>query len=355
MVLVLRNEEMEGLITMDETIAAMEGAFIEHGRKIAVNRPRQRIYLPREDKDTYYMFNVLPGSVPACGTTGLRIDSFNIRFVEKDGKTRHECPGDFAGLVFLFDIATCQLKAILHDHFLSIMRVGATTGVATKYMAREDARVVGIFGSGEQAKTALMAVCAVRPIERVKVFSTSPEKRAEFSMRMAQALKTEVVPVESPREVVRGSDIVITATNAHEPVFNGDWIEEGTHVVTMLGSDYFIRSKEIDERTVMRSGLIVVNLKEQILQDRQPELYHPLQRGELKWEDIFELGELVTRQVSGRTNTREITLFNNNVGMGIQFAAIGALVLEKARQREVGTELPDDLFTTVKGDAVYAP
>lgn len=123
----------------------------------------------------------------------------------------------------------------------------------------------------------------------------------------------------------------------------------------MLGSDYFIRSKEIDERTVMRSGLIVVNLKEQILQDRQPELYHPLQRGELKWEDIFELGELVTRQVSGRTNTREITLFNNNVGMGIQFAAIGALVLEKARQRGVGTELPDDLFTTVKGDAVYAP
>ena len=148
---------------------------------------------------------------------------------------------------------------------------------------------------------------------------------------------------------------MLCATNSNDPVFDGSWLDPGTHVVHNIGSDFFINRQEIDEETVRRSSVVVVNLKEQVVRDHQPVLTKAVERGFVKWEEIRELGELVIGKIHGRSNDYEITLHDNNVGMGIQFAAVGRLVVENAKKRGVGTRLPADLFMTRRGAGVYAP
>jgi ornithine cyclodeaminase/alanine dehydrogenase-like protein (mu-crystallin family) len=123
----------------------------------------------------------------------------------------------------------------------------------------------------------------------------------------------------------------------------------------MIGADGMDQRREIDDATIRRADIVVVNLREQVRIDRQPELMSPIRKGFLSWDRIHELGELVTGQVAGRTSERRITHHNNNVGMGIQFAAAAQRIYENAIQKGIGTKLPADLFVTRRGDAVYSP
>jgi ornithine cyclodeaminase/alanine dehydrogenase-like protein (mu-crystallin family) len=200
------------------------------------------------------------------------------------------------------------------------------------------------------------AICRVRPIRLVKAYSTNRDNRRKFAETMAKRLGVEVKPVDDARAVVQGSDIVVAVTNSAEPVFSGEWLEEGTHVISTIGANRFDARREIDDETVRRSSLVVVNLKEQVEIDQQPELMSPIRKGYLRWEDIHELGELVTGKIVGRRRASEITHHNNNVGMGIQFAAAGAVIYEKARKEGRGTELPLELFMTSReGEDASAP
>ena len=181
-VLVLTNQDMEGLLDMGEVVEAVETAYRELGRKIAEGIPRRRLHMPLEGLErTWYWLNVIPGAVPAFDTAAVRLDSSRIRFRNVGGASRMEFPGDFAGFVLLFSIQDRVLKGIVHDHYLSALRVGATSGVAAKYLAREDASVLGIFGSGAQAHGQVSALCAVRKIRDVKVFSLREENRQRFA------------------------------------------------------------------------------------------------------------------------------------------------------------------------------
>ncbi len=364
-VTVLVNKDMEGLVTMGECLEVLEEAFRELGHQIAAVIPRRRIHLPlpegeaeegrRSQERQWYWLNVIPGAVLKYDTAAVRLDSAQIRFRTVAGRTRMEFPGDFAGFVLLFSIRDRRLKGIIQDHYVSPLRVGATSGVAAKYMARADAAVVGIFGAGEQARAQVAALCAVRPIRRVKVYSLREDHRTEFAREIERTLDVEAVAAKDPRETVRGSDVVITATNSGDPVFDGTWLEPGTHLVAMIGADRFDQRREIDDEAVRRSDLIVVNSKEQVEIDQQPELMSPLQKGFITWERIFELSDLVTGRIPGRTTASQITHHNNNVGLGIQFAAVGNLILQRAGAKGIGTELPLDLFMTRRGDALYAP
>jgi ornithine cyclodeaminase/alanine dehydrogenase-like protein (mu-crystallin family) len=162
---------------------------------------------------------------------------------------------------------------------------------------------------------------------------------------MRELINIEVIPVEHPREAVEGCDIVTTATNSNEPVFNGDWLSPGTHVNTMIGSDYFLPRRETDDKTVLKSDIIVVNSKASVRLDKQPELYPHLRRGTLDWDDIYEIGDLlVRRKIHGRSTSSQITYHNNNVGMGIQFAALGRLLYERAKEAKRGTEVDSRFF-----------
>ncbi len=348
---VLTNEDMEGLLDMGEIVEAVETAYRELGRKIAEGMPRRRLHMPQEGLErTWYWLNVIPGAVPAFDTAAVRLDSSQIRFRNVDGASRMEFPGDFAGFVLLFSIKERALKGIVHDHYLSALRVGATSGVAAKYLAREDASVLGIFGSGTQAHGQVSAFCAVRKIREVKVFSLREENRQRFAREVTERYGVKARAVRRPEDVVHDSDIVVTATNSGDPVFDGDLLEPGTHVVSMIGPDWFDKRRELDDAAIENCDLIVVNSKEQVEIDEQPELMSPIRKGIIGWEQIHELGDLVIGNIAGRTTASEITHHNNNCGMGIQFAAIGHLVLEEARKRSLGTRLPVDLFMTRRTD-----
>jgi len=355
-VLVLTNRDMEGLLTMKECIQACEEAFWEFGHGIAQVIPRRRIHTPFREERAWHWLNVIPGVVPKFNVAAVRLDSAQTRFREVSGRTRMEFPGAFAGFVLLFDLRTRELLCIYHDHYVSPIRVAATSAIGVKYMARENSHTVGIIGTGFQAESKVEAICCVRPIRLIKVYSTSKDHRRAFAEKMSQRFDVGIEPAEDAKAVVQGSDIVVAVTNSAEPVFNGEWLEAGTHVISTIGAHSFDQRREIDEETVRRSSLVVVNLKEQVEIDQQPELMIPIRKGFLRWEDIHELGELVTGKIVGRRTASEITHHNNNVGMGIQFAAAGAVLYEKARKEGRGTELPLELFMTSReGEDVSAP
>jgi len=355
MVLVLKNEQIKGLVPMSEEIEVIEQAFRELGEGVAMNSPRARLRVPWKEAGGQYYFNNIMGLVPGMKSMALRIDSSFSKEVQFAGSQRRIYPGDFVGLVFLFDMDTCELLAIMDDHVISTMRVGATSGVATKYLAKKDAKIMGLLGSGEQARTQLTAALAVRPLKQVKVFSPTPENRKKFAREMSAQCNIEVIPVASAQEAIRGSDIVTAATNTVEPVVQGRWLEEGAHVNSIVGGDGYLPRRELDDETIKRAGLIVVGYKPQIFIDRQAEFAERLDRGMVKPEDLHELGELLTGKCRGRKNETEITLFKNNTGMGIQFAATARKIYEKARQKGIGTELPLELFMTRRGDKTYSP
>jgi ornithine cyclodeaminase/alanine dehydrogenase-like protein (mu-crystallin family) len=355
MVLVLKNEQMENLLPMSEEVDAIEEAFRELGQGKAMNAPRARLRTPWKEEGGQYYFNNIMGLVPGVKSMALRIDSSFSKDVLVGGSKRRVYPGDFIGLVMLFDMDTCELLAIMDDHHISTMRVGATSAVASKYLARKDAEVMGLLGSGEQAKTQLTAHAVVRTLTKVKVYSPTKENRERFAKQMSAATEIEIVPVSSAEEAVRRTDIVSAATNTVDPVVEGRWLEEGMHVTSLVGGDGYLPRKELDDEAIRKMSLIIVGYKPQIFLDKQAEFHDRMERGLVKPEDLHELGDLLNGKCRGRKDDREITFFKNNTGMGIQFAATARKMYDKAKEKGLGTELPLDLFMTKRGAKLYSP
>lgn len=350
--LILSNEDIEGLVGTKECIEAIERAYLELGQGVAQELPRRRIYHAREKpQDHYYWFNEMAGIVPGTQTLALRLNSATVGVTKKRGNARFGFPGPFCGLIFLFDTETNDLFAILQDFYLNPIRVAATSAIVTARLARDDSKVMGLFGSGTQAILQIECSRAVTGIQEIRLYSTRKERRQDIARQMSQTSGMKVMAVDHPREAVEGCDIVTTATNSNEPVFDGDWLQPGTHVNTMIGSDSFLPRRETDDKTVLKSDIIVVNSKASVRLDKQPELYPHLRRGLLDWDDIYEVGDLlVKRNIHGRSNASQITYHNNNVGMGIQFAALGRLIYERAREKNRGTTIDSRLFMQFSDD-----
>ena len=342
MVLVLKNDQMENLLPMSEEIDAIEQAFRELGEGKAMNAPRARLRTPWKEEGGQYYFNNIMGLVPGVKSMALRIDSSFSKDVEVAGSKRRVYPGDYIGLVMLFDMDTCEILALMDDHFISTMRVAATSAVASKYLARQDAKIMGLLGSGEQARTQVTAHLVVRPLSKIKVYSPTQANREKFARELSQETGVEIVPVASAEEAVRGSDIVSAATNTVDPVVEGRWLEDGMHVTSLVGGDGYLPRKELDDEAIRRANLIIVGYKPQIFLDKQAEFLH-------------ELGDLLNGKCRGRKDDQEITFFKNNTGMGIQFAATARKMYEKAKEKGIGSELPLDLFMTKRGDKLYSP
>ncbi|HTF93903.1 MAG TPA: ornithine cyclodeaminase family protein [Verrucomicrobiae bacterium] len=355
MVLVLKNDQMENLLPMSEEIEAIEHAFRELGEGKAMNAPRARLRTPWKEEGGQYYFNNIMGLVPGIKSMALRIDSSFSKDIQVGGSKRRVYPGDFIGLVMLFDMDTCEILALMDDHFISTMRVGATSAVASKYLARKDSEVMALLGSGEQAKTQVTAHACVHPLKQIKVYSPTKQNRERFAKELSQETGIEVTPVASAEAAIRGSDIVTAATNTVDPVIQGKWIEAGMHMNSIVGGDGFLPRKELDDDAVMKANLIVVGYKPQIFLDKQAEFHDRLERGLVKAEDLHELGELLNGKCRGRESDQEITFFKNNTGMGIQFAATARKMYEKAKEKGIGAELPLDIFMTKRGDKLYSP
>ena len=345
--LLITDPEVKKVLKMGECIEAMERAFTEEARGIAVNKPRTRYKVPPDLDKPGYMANIIPGAVPSSGVAALRYDSTIVQERMFAGTKRMDFPSPTKrswGFVLLFSLETAELLALIHDFSMSAIRVGATTGIANRALARKNAKVVGIFGSGNEARTNLEAICAVREIERVKVYSITKEHRDRFAEEMTELLNVEVQPVSGPEAVVKGSDIVMCATNSSQPVFDGNWLEPGQLVTTIANTDGVHRRTEADDTTLLRSDFIVLNNKETAITNQQRELLDLIDQGKFGWDKVCELGQVLAGTRAGRSTDQEIIYYKSNTGVGIQFAATGALIYEACRKQGLGRELPGEWF-----------
>jgi len=346
-VLLISDPEARQVLKMGACIEAMERAFAEEAQGIAVNRPRTRYKVPPDLDKPGYMANIIPGAVPSFGVAALRYDSTIVQERVVAGAKRMDFPSPLKrswGFVLLFSLETGEPLALIHDFSLSGIRVGATTGIAQRALAKKNAKVVGIFGSGNEARTNLEAICAVRKIESVKVYSITKEHRDRFAEEMTQLLNVEVQPVTSPEAVVRGSDIVMCATNSSQPVFDGNWLEPGQVVTTIANTDGVHRRTEADATTMTRADFIVLNNKETAITNQQRELLDLIDQKRFGWDKVCELGQVLTGRHPGRTNDQQIIYYKSNTGVGIQFAAAGALIYAACKKEGLGRELPSDWF-----------
>jgi ornithine cyclodeaminase/alanine dehydrogenase len=239
-------------------------------------------------------------------------------------------------VVLLHDGRTGALLAVIEADGLGAMRTGAASGLATSFMARPDANVVGVFGSGKQARTQLEAVCRVRDIVEAYVYSPNPDRRARFADEMSATLAVPVVAVSKPELAAEDKDIIITATTSSQPVFCGEWVSEGTHL-NVIGSN-FLGKTEIDVTTVREADVVIVDDKEQARLEAG-DFRQPIEEGVIRWSDIGELSNVVVGRIAGRHGPNDITLFKS-VGIGLEDVAVAKVVYDQAIADEIGSWLP---------------
>jgi ornithine cyclodeaminase/alanine dehydrogenase-like protein (mu-crystallin family) len=314
MPLLLREEEVQALLSVGDAIEALERTFRAQAEGRAVNLPRQRVRWPGGT------LHVMAAGDLGSGYVGLKA------YTAVGGQTRF--------VVLLFHAESGELLAIIEADRLGRLRTGAATGLATRYLARPDARVVGMIGAGRQAATQLMAVCAVRPIAEARVYSPTPERRAAFAHRMRETLGIPVQAVERPEAAVEGADILITITSAREPVLRGAWLRPGVHL-NAAGSNALLR-RELDEEAIARADLIVIDSKAQG-QIEAGDFLEPLERGRLQWERVYELRDVVAGRV-GRAHPEQITLFKS-LGIALEDVAVAAVAYERARAQGAGERI----------------
>ena len=345
--LLISDNEVKQVLKMPDCIEAMERAFAEEARGIAVNSPRVRYKVPPDLDKPGYMANIIPGAVPSFGVAALRYDSMIVQEHVVGNMKRWDFtyPANRSwGFVLLFSLESGEPLALIHDFALSAIRVGATTGVAHRALSRKDSRIVGLFGSGNEARRNLEAICCIRKIEKVRVYSPNKEHREQFAQETSKWLNVEVQPVTGPEAVIKGADIVMSATNSSEPVFDGNWLEPGQFVTTIVNTDGVHRRTEVDSTTLVRADLIVLNNKKTAIANQQRELLDLIDQGKFGWDKVCELGEVLIEKHPGRTRAQQIIFYKSNTGVGIQFAAAGALIYEACRKGGLGRELPTAWF-----------
>lgn len=311
-VLLLTEDEVRRLLPMEVALQAVEEALRGLAQDEAQNLPRMRCQADGA------MLHLLAGASRVQGVLGYKAYS-----TTRQGACFH---------VGLFDAKTGALLALMQADYLGQVRTGAASGVATRYMARPDAQEVGLFGTGKQARTQLLAVCMVRDVRHVSVFSPNEERRRRFCREMAEVCGCVVEPAPRPELAARDKDIVITATTSRQPVLTGDWLAQGTHL-NVIGSNYLSKA-EVDVQTFRRCKSVVVDSKEQARLEAG-DFVQALEEGALRWADVYELGQVVVGRVRGRAHAEDVTLFKS-LGIGLEDVAVAARVYDRAIAAGVG-------------------
>jgi ornithine cyclodeaminase/alanine dehydrogenase-like protein (mu-crystallin family) len=305
---------------MKECMEAMEKAFIELAEGTAVLPLRTNITPP--GGLSLYM----PAYLKEMGALACKVVT-----VYKNNPSEHQLPTTI-GKVLLQDPTTGDVVCIMDGGYLTAMRTGAVSGVATHYLARKETnQVAGIFGAGVQAKMQLRAVAEARNLSKAYVYDLSDEAAVAFVKEMRSILDLEIIRAKSPDELMQ-ADIICTATSSPTPLFDGIKIKEGTHI-NGIGS-HSPKARELDTAIVKRSKF-VGDSREACFKEAG-DIMIPLNEGEIPASHFYaELGEIITGKKSGRINDREITLFKSN-GLAIQDAAAAKLVYEKAVKAGIG-------------------
>ena len=353
MTLILSNADVEQVLSMQECIDVLETTYRELASGVGLSRRRSDCLAPTSRDDAVYGLKSMDGVVPSLEISAVRVNSDIITWPRTGAHRRRvkipAAPNNrYVGLILLFSTANGEPLAILPDGVVQRMRVGATNGLGAKYMARKDARVVGLLGSGWQAGAQLMAVCCVRDIARIQCFSPNRDNREAFSAAMSKQLGVAVIPVDTPDAALDGADITMCATNANSKIYGPEWVWPGLFMTCL-------KHVEIDAAAVSLADRVAVHTHD-------PSPIHEVVDGiaalptrytrkgwaeieQLDFTKLPQLTDLITGRVKGRTSDGEITCFINNFGLGYQFAGVGAVVYRKAREAGLGRELPTEWFT----------
>ena len=315
MALFLRDEDVDQILTMDAMIKVIETMQRQYGLGWACNLSRRYVTTSN-------------GEFALMGGGALYDNAFGL-------KTFTMVPGGHSVHVVLTDGTTGRLLAFLQAGRLGQLRTGATTAVAVKHLARSNASVVGIIGAGDQASSQLEAVCRVRKITKAKVYSRNPARRREFASAMASRLGTEVVAVETNREAVEGSDVVVCIASNRTPVVEGAWLSPGALVVG--AGTVILWAQELDQEAIARVSRIFVDSLEQAAYEAG-DLALAVSKGLIQWSQVWELRHVIAGVAPGRQRDDE-TIYVKHMGIGLADVAAAKLAYETAKARGVGAEM----------------
>ncbi len=317
MTLHISEAEVRSVLTMSVAIDAVEDISRKQASGEVIVHPRRRFELPAGG-----FFHYMAAADFKAGYVAMKQYTF-VR-----GKIRF--------LVPLYEIATGDLVALIEADYMGQLRTGAASGVATKYLARPDARVAAIIGTGGQAKTQLEAIAAIRKLESVRAYGRDPERRSQFAKEMTRRLGVSVTDVASASEAVRGADIVCTATTASQPIVSGADLGDGAHI-NAIGANH-AHKRELDDEAVASADVIVVDSVEQSRQEAG-DLIIAFKGDEVCWTGVKKLSDVVAGKTTGRTSAGEVTLFKSN-GIASWDLAVAMKVYALAQEKGLGKDLP---------------
>lgn len=349
--LLINNHDVEQLLRTEDCIDVLDDAYRELGAGRAAQFPPEgrmdlRAPSPGVETDRAFYWGAMSAVLPKAGVFAIR-QKLDITYkqLHPGGQVTMEkyCvqPGTFCGMVMVVSTQNAEPLAFINDGAMQHMRVGATSGVACNYLARKNSEVLAIVGSGGMARTHAAAFRAVRPIRLIRVYSMTPAHRDAYAEEMRQLLDVEVETVDSAEEAVPGADIVALCTDSLRPIFpDASWVEPGMHITGVLGTDLGIEA-------VKRADVLIRHFEGPIgyssvgKDEKRPEGQEVIRGAELPSP---MLPDLVAGNVPGRTDDQQVTCFYNAVGAGIQFAAVGARIVELAKARGLGKQIPTEWF-----------
>jgi ornithine cyclodeaminase/alanine dehydrogenase len=313
--LFISEADVARLVDINDAIAALEGAFALWRAPTTINLPRQRMAIEPG------IFNLMASSLGP-----QRVFATKAYFATPQGAVFH---------VALYSPAERRMLALMESELMSQLRTGAASGLATKLMAKPDSKTLGVIGTGKQARAQVLAVCAVRPIESIRVFGRSAERRDAFVRAIAEETGIETRGVDSGAAAVEGADVVALITKSAEPVVKAEWLADGVHI-NAAGANTAIR-RELDAATVERATLLVTDDRAQAQQEAA-EFRDLAAAGRLRWEDVHELGDVLTGAAPNRRSPSEVTLFKS-LGIALEDVAFGEMVYRKAIEAGMGRSL----------------
>jgi alanine dehydrogenase len=317
MPLLLSENDVRGLLTMRDAIAAVEEVTRRQAAGDAIVHPRHRLELPGKG-----FLHYMAGADVVGGLVGMKL------YTSVRGALRFMVP--------LYQSATGELLAIIEADYMGLMRTGAASGVATRWMARPDANTLGVIGTGHQAHGQVAAIAEVRKLKSVRVFGRDAQRREQFAAEMSAKLGVQVAAAPSAEEAVRDADIIVTATTSSRAVLDGAWLAPGAHM-NAIGAN-FPQKRELDDAAITKASRIAVDFIEQAKMEAG-DLIQGFANDPKRWDSVVELSQIVAGKVPGRESGDEITLFKSS-GIAIWDVAVAARVLELAKAKGRGRNVP---------------
>ena len=351
--LILSNEDIEKILPVGACLDVLEEAYRDLGNGMAATVPRYDVFSPTKANE-FYEYKTMSGVLPGRGIAALRLNSSVVKWYEKAGAVRKDklpvAGGDrYVGLIMLFSTETGEPLAIFPDGYVQKLRVAGASAIAARYLARKNATTMALLGSGWQASAHLVTMAMIRDLKRVRVFSPTPESRRKFVEEWRGKVNAELIESASAAEAITDADMVICTTNSISPLFPGEVLQPGMHVSC-------VKPCELDALTYKCADPLIIHWREakpfqiaigvdpQSIPDVAEGWHHPITREDTAIWDLPAITQLVNGQHPGRVKEDAISCFCNNVGLGLQFAAVGSEVLARAREARVGREIPTDWF-----------